>query len=83
MDLHVGTTVEAQSFLEARRLAYKLLIDFGSEIGLKESSAQITYHYTPETLLGRRVQAVVNFPPKQISKFRSVAGQVPNGSQLT
>jgi tRNA-binding protein len=71
VDLRAGTIIEAREFPQARRPAYQLVLDFGPEIGIKKSSAQLTHHYTPATLVGRQVLAVVNFPPKQIGPFRS------------
>lgn len=71
IDIRVGLVVEAMDFPEARKPALKLKIDFGDELGIKKSSAQINYHYTPNDLLGKSVLAVVNFSPRQIGKFMS------------
>jgi len=71
VDIRIGTVVEVSDFPEARKPAYKLKIDFGDEIGVKKSSAQITVHYSLEDLAGRKVAAVVNFPPRQIGPFMS------------
>src|SRR5437868_13577088 len=73
VDIRVGTIVDVQPYPEARKPAYKLAVDFGPELGVKRSSAQVTVYYTPATLLGRQVAAVVNFPPKPIGRLMSEA----------
>lgn len=84
VEMRVGTILEAVDFPEARKPAYQLTIDFGSDIGIKKSSAQITFRYTKEDLIGKQIIAVVNFPKKQIGKFMSeclVLGSV-NGNDI-
>lgn len=71
VDIRVGRIVDVQDFPEARKPAFKIWVDFGAEIGIKKTSAQVTQNYTHETLKGKLVAAVVNFPPRQIGKYMS------------
>ena len=85
VELRAGTIIEAKDFPEARKPAYKLIIDFGKEVGRKKSSAQITNLYRKEELVGKQIIAVTNFPPKQIGTFMSeclVAGVIQNDKSV-
>lgn len=73
LDIRVGVVTQAEAYPEARKPSLKLWVDYGPEIGVKRSSAQITAHYAPEDMIGKKVLGVVNFPPRQIGKFMSEA----------